>query len=134
MNQERRMTRLLAAAAAALLGTSACGDAEQPSQGADAKIAAAAGDDRIECATGGDDGFERVCTLERQSGAEGIILVLRAPDGGFRRLRVTSDGQGVVVADGAEPAVVTPLGPELIEVSIGRDRYRLPATVGPATS
>jgi hypothetical protein len=134
MNQERGMKRLLAATATVLLATSACGDAEQPSQGTDAKTAAAAGEDRIECATGGEDTLERVCTLERQSNAEGIILVLRAPDGGFRRLRVTSDGQGVVAADGAEPALVTPLGPDLIEVAIGRDRYRLPATVGPGTS
>jgi hypothetical protein len=132
MNQERGMKVLLAAIA--LLATTGCGDAEQARQGPGADTAAAADDDRIECATGGADTLEKVCTLDRQSSPEGVILIVRAPDGGFRRLRITSDGQGVVAADGAEPALVTPLGPDLIEVAVGRDRYRLPATVGPGTS
>jgi hypothetical protein len=34
-----------------------------------------------------------------------------------------------MAADGAEPANVRIVGPNLIEVSIGGDRYRLPATV-----
>ena len=89
----------------------------------------AADDRKVECARAGAAAFERICTIERNDSAEGRIITLRGPDGGFRRLLITRDGRGVVAADGAEPARVTPLSPDRIEVAIGRDRYRLPATV-----
>ncbi|HYI39827.1 MAG TPA: hypothetical protein VE053_05870 [Allosphingosinicella sp.] len=85
-------------------------------------------EDLVECAVDGATAFERVCTLERSAGRE-ILLTLRTPGGSFRRLVATRDGRGVVAADGAEPATVTILGKDLIEVSIGADRYRLPARV-----
>ena len=88
--------------------------------------APAAPETRIECALAGAAAFERVCTLERASTGR---LILRGPDGGFRRLRRTTDGRGVAAADGAEPATVTIVGRDLIEVAIGSDRYRLPAQV-----
>jgi hypothetical protein len=84
-------------------------------------------DDRIACATEGAGDFENVCTVEREAGPTGTILTLRSPNGSFRRLRVTTDGRGVVAADGAERATVTLLGPDKIEVALGGDRYRLPA-------
>jgi hypothetical protein len=84
--------------------------------------------ERIECAIDGAGGFERVCTVERTAGPE-VLLTLRSPSGGFRRLAVTRDGRGVIAADGAEPATVAIVGEGLIEVSIGSDRYRLPAQV-----
>ena len=86
-------------------------------------------DHKLECALAGSARFERVCRVERTSGGEGLMLTLRAPDGGFRRLLVTRDGRGVVAADGAEQAVVTVLDQGAIEVALGGDRYRLPATV-----
>jgi hypothetical protein len=110
----RRMKRL--AALICLLG--ACGGPP----------AAPEGHERIECALDGAAAFERVCTLERTAGAE-LILTLRSPSGSFRRLAVTRDGRGVTAADGAESASVTVLRRDLIEVSIGSDRYRLPARV-----
>jgi hypothetical protein len=85
-------------------------------------------DDRVECAVDG-AAFARACTVERIAGDEGLTLTLRAPSGSFRRLLVTRDGRGVVAADGAEPAKVSVIGPGLIEVAIGADRYRLPATI-----
>jgi hypothetical protein len=85
-------------------------------------------EDRIDCALDGAAAFERVCTVERTAGRE-TRLTLRDPSGGFRRLTVTRDGRGVAAADGAEPATVTIAGKDLIEVSIGSDRYRLPARV-----
>jgi len=85
-------------------------------------------EDRIECAVDGAVAFERICTMERTAGRE-ILFTLRSPDGSFRRLVATRDGRGVMAADGAEPATVTILGRDLIEVSIGADRYRLPARV-----
>ena len=119
----------------------ACGDAQDEGQtvainegGVTVEKPAAplhGGAERIECAIAGAETFEPVCAVERTTGPEGLILTIRAPNGGFRRLLVTRDGRGVVAADGAMAADVTPLGPDRIEVSIEDDRYRLPATVGP---
>jgi hypothetical protein len=85
--------------------------------------------DRIECAVGASDQFERNCIIERSAGEKGLILTIRAPDGSFRRLLVTDDGRGVVAADGAEQATVNVIADNRIEVKVAGDRYRLPATV-----
>jgi len=85
--------------------------------------------DRIECRLGGAAAFEPLCTVERTAGEAGMILTIRKPDGGFRRLRVAPDGRGVAAADGAEEARVTILDAATILVEIGGDAYRLPATV-----
>lgn len=86
-------------------------------------------DNRILCRVGDAERFEHACTMETADSADGRILTIRKADGGFRRLRVTTDGRGVVAADGAERARVTILADGLIEVDIGGDRFRLPATV-----
>ena len=83
----------------------------------------------IACAPQGASEFKRACTLDRVAGDDGLSLVVHNPDGGFHRLLVTKDGRGVVAADGAEKAAVTITGPGEIEVAIGGDRYRLPATI-----
>ena len=95
---------------------------------------AAADDGRIQCALDGAAAFARVCLLDRQDTVDGLVLIARHPDGGFHRLLVTKDGRGVVAADGAEPAQVTLIGRDEIEVAIGNDHYRLPATVRGASS
>lgn len=87
----------------------------------------AAENGRIECALEGTKLFDRTCTVEEMSGEEGAILVVGRSNVGYRRLQVTTDGRGVVSADGAEPAKVTIVGDNVIEVTIGNDRYRLPA-------
>jgi hypothetical protein len=79
------------------------------------------------CALAGAKDFSPECTVERTAGADGTILTVHHPDGGFRRLLVMKDGQGVAAADGAEPAEVWMNGTGEIEVSLGVDRYRLPA-------
>lgn len=89
---------------------------------------AAKAEDRIDCALDGAPAFERVCTVERAPGHD-VLLTLRGPSGSFRRLVTTQDGRGVMAADGAEAANVKLVGEGLIEVSIGSDRYRLPARV-----
>lgn len=86
-------------------------------------------DGRIECRIGEAQEFERFCSIETAESDAGPTLVVRKPDGGFRRLRVTGDGRGVVAADGAEQAQVTIIADDRIEVSIGGDTFRLPATV-----
>lgn len=97
---------------------------------AEANQAIEAADDRlVNCAVDGAAAFARVCTLDREQTAGGLVLTVRHPDGGFRRLRVTGDGRGVAAADGAVPADVAITGADEIEVGIGDDHYRLPATV-----
>ncbi len=87
------------------------------------------GAEEIACALAGTPDVKPACAVERSSGADGLVLTIHHPDGGFRRLLVTADGRGVVAADGAESAVVKPLDKGLIEVTVGGDRYQLPATV-----
>lgn len=87
--------------------------------------AAAAG--RIYCALGGAEAFALNCTMEQIASSDGTILVLGRQDAGYRRFRITTDGRGVEAADGAEPAIVALVDNGLIEVSVGQDRYRLPA-------
>ena len=77
------------------------------------------------CAVDGERDLTPVCDRELVDG----LLMLRHPSGGFRRLQIVTDGRGVIAADGAEPAKVATVGTSLIEVSIGNDRYRLPAVV-----
>lgn len=92
------------------------------------QAAQAADDGRVQCAPDGAAAFARVCEIDRAESEGGMVLTVRHPDGGFRRLLVTRDGRGVIAADGAEPAAVTLIGQEEIEVAIGDDHYRLPAT------
>ncbi|WP_332818343.1 hypothetical protein [Sphingopyxis sp.] len=92
----------------------------------------AAENGRIECALEGAKLFDRTCTVEEMSGAEGAILVVGRSNVGYRRLQITTDGRGVVSADGAEPAKVSIVGDNVIEVAVGNDRYRLPANTGGA--
>ena len=90
--------------------------------------ASSADDGRIMCAEG-DAALARACTIEREMGDDGLVLTLRHPDGAFRRLLVTKDGRGVIAADGAETASVSVRAGNEIEVALGGNRYRLPATV-----
>jgi hypothetical protein len=85
--------------------------------------------EKIACATGGAKEFAADCPYEREIGKDGLILTIHHPDGGFRRFLVTKDGRGIVAADGSEAAAVVPLGAHEVEVTVGTDRYRLPATV-----
>jgi hypothetical protein len=107
-----------------LLLLAACGRADPADQ-----AKAEAEDHRIDCRIAGADQFERFCTIEYVENEAGRTLVVRKPDGGFRRLLVTGDGRGVAAADGAEPAQVTIIADDRIEVAIGGDTFRLPATV-----
>ena len=100
------------------------------SQGATGETDASGGDfdDRIACAVAGAAAFTRACQVERTE-VDGVpILVVQHPDGGFRRFEVMSDGTGLAVADGAQRAEVA-VRENGIEVAVGNDRYRFPATV-----
>ncbi len=97
-------------------------------EGEAAGEAAAAG--KIECALAGATRFERVCTTERIVGPESQMLVIRNPDGGFRRFAILSDGRGLAPADGTDPDFkLSILGGGMIEVRSADDIYRLPAAI-----
>jgi hypothetical protein len=122
-------TRISSAVFLLLLG--ACGR-EQPANSL-ARVEAqaqadAAEDGRILCAQAGAT-LKRDCTLEQTQGQGSLLLTVRHPDGAFHRLQVTTDGRGVIAADGAEVATVTVVGTDGIEVALGGERYRLPATI-----
>jgi hypothetical protein len=126
--------------ALAALALASCGDGAAPEAGANnvggdgneapAAVAPIAEDGTIECSIGG-GGFERSCTLDQREGPQGLTLTIRNAQGGFRRLLLPRDGSGAVAADGAEPAQVTVIADGRAEVSIGGDRFRLPAEIGP---
>jgi len=92
---------------------------------------AEADDSRVACALGSETEFAEKCDVERVQNGEKRELVLRHPDGGFRRFEIVTDGRGLIAADGAEQAVVTPLADGRIQLSVGDDRYRIPATIKP---
>ena len=123
------------AAGAALLLLAACSDpapnGNALAQVESAQAAAAEDDGIILCARGG-AALKRDCVVEQTQSERGLVLTVRHADGGFHRLLVTRDGRGVVAADGAEPAKVTIAEPGMIDVALGGDRYRLPATIKPA--
>lgn len=90
---------------------------------------AAALDGKIECALAGSLTFVRSCTTEQIAGSEGKILVIRHPDGGFRRFNILTDGRGLAPADGFDETKISLLSDGMIEVSSGDDKYRLPAQI-----
>jgi hypothetical protein len=113
------------------LGLAACGgdtagDLKNAENDADE---AAALDGKVECALAGSAAFERTCTTEQIAGAEGTILVIRHPDGGFRRFDILTDGRGLAPADGFDETKISLLNDGMIEVSSGDDKYRLPAQI-----
>lgn len=119
----------------ALVALTGCNRASDNSDLAEAETRGsreAAEDGRIECALEGTKLFDRTCTVEEMSSEGGAILVVGRSNVGYRRLQITTDGRGVVSADGAEPAKVSIVGDNVIEVAIGNDRYRLPANTGGA--
>jgi hypothetical protein len=85
-------------------------------------------DSLVECALAGASAFARDCAVEQVREEGGLVLVVRHPDGGFRRFEVLTDGHGLAAADGADPARIAVHG-EGIEVAVGPDRYRFPATI-----
>jgi hypothetical protein len=107
--------RTSSAALLLLLGACSQEAAEKPA------VAAAEGDNRIECALGGAAEFKRDCVVEREQQVGGVSLTVRHPDGGFRRFMVYNEG--IETADGADRAEVTQHGGRT-DVTVGSDRYR----------
>lgn len=82
----------------------------------------------LSCAIGGIPKFESVCSVERDVAGDTLFLVVRNPDGGFRRFEVLPDGKGISPADGTQTAEVTTKG-EVVTVKIDEDLYQIPAVL-----
>ena len=110
---------LLLAVLGAGLGACSSSGAEAPP--------VASGKEYIACALAGMARFESDCAVERNREGETLFLTVRHPDGGFRRFEVLGDGRGVTPADGMQAADVK-LSGDLLELTVGGDRYRFPVT------
>jgi hypothetical protein len=84
----------------------------------------AAGAEHIDCALGAGTGFVRDCAIERTREGGVYKMIVRHPDGGFRRFEVGADNT-IAAADGADLAQVI-LNGTIAEVTAGEDRYRIP--------
>lgn len=82
---------------------------------------------QIDCALAGAQAFAPDCAVEQA----GSVLVVHHKDGGFRRLQKVDDGRGVVSADGVEETHVQWIADGRLEVTVGQDRFRFPASVRP---
>jgi hypothetical protein len=81
--------------------------------------------ERIACALDGAAEFTADCALERATVEGAAVLVVRHPDGGFRRFEVSQDGQNLLAADGAE-VTQSALKADRWEVILGDNRYVIP--------
>ena len=104
-----------------MLGLAACSpDVDQPQ--------AEEGADMIECALGEGSEFGPDCLVERAEVEGERQLIVRHPDGGFRRFAQLEDGRGLVELDGADEMERELQGDTLV-ISVGSDRYRFVANV-----
>lgn len=111
------------------LALAACSGGDDLTQAEQEAAEQAAQAGKVECALAGSDSFERICTTEQIVSDEGKILVIRHPDGGFRRFDILTDGRGLAPADGFDETQITVLDDGFIEVRSGDDKYRLPAQI-----
>src|SRR5690606_27629633 len=74
---------------------------------------AAEGSEHIACALAGAKEFSDSCAVDRSESDGKLTLIVRHPDGAFRRFAVVTDGRGLVVADGAEQALTALQGDKL---------------------
>lgn len=112
-----------------LLLVTACGEPDNGvlAEAEDSAAAGAAANGVIECAINGKDAFSKGCQTELLSGENGVTLIVRHPDGGFRRFNVLTDGRGLEAADGSEKAKIEIVNDEQILVSVGSDSYLMSA-------
>lgn len=111
----RRSVALLACTA--LAACSAGAGQPQAEQGAE----------RIECAIGQGGEFGPDCLVEQAESDGAQLLVVRHPDGGFRRFEKLGDGRGLRAMDGSDEARLKFAG-GILEVTVGGDAYRFPAS------
>lgn len=79
----------------------------------------------IACGLGGATELAQQCRLERTVVEGAQTFVVRHPDGSFRRLVASADGQHLEAADGAD-ASQSALKGDRYEVILGDSRYVIP--------
>lgn len=79
----------------------------------------------IACGLGGATELAQQCRLERTVVESVQTFVVRHPDGSFRRLVASADGQHLEAADGAD-ASQSALKGDRYEVILGDSRYVIP--------
>jgi hypothetical protein len=109
-----------------LLFLAACQVGEESKQAAAGAGQAATA--TIECALDGAAEFARACSVEKAEVDGSRVLVVRHPDGSFRRFDVLTDGRGLAMADGADEGR-TAVEDETLAVAVDNDRYRFPVTL-----
>ncbi len=87
---------------------------------------AAANSERIACALADAKTFASACEVERTSLNGKSSVIIRHPDGSFRRFEVLADGSSLATIDGADPVEVTANGKDT-EITVGDDHYLFPA-------
>jgi hypothetical protein len=107
---------------ALLIGLALLGGCSKSETKAPPKVAE--GPEHVDCALGPGTTFANDCAIERSRDGETYKMILRHPDGGFRRLEVGADNT-IVAADGADAAQIV-LNGTVAEVTVGEDRYRIP--------
>lgn len=108
---------------AALLLVAACSKEDGiPSDGAG---------DPVLCALDGATEFSATCRAERSTADNTQNIVVRHPDGGFRRFEISNDGQNLLAADGADQSQSARKG-DRFEVILGSNRYVIPVQVNVA--
>ncbi|MET0250359.1 MAG: hypothetical protein ABW164_11615 [Sphingobium sp.] len=122
------LTPLLLCLALSACGSGGEGGGNAAALGSSSPSSESGDERRVACALGGGATWARDCAIDQQDDARGKALTIRHPDGGFRRFAIVTDGRGLVPADGAEQAKISGAGANGIEVAVGTDRYRLPAT------
>ncbi|GAA4039197.1 hypothetical protein GCM10022213_06450 [Parerythrobacter jejuensis] len=90
------------------------------------EMAAAQGDQMLSCAIGPGTDFTESCTLQKFEREGETVFRVNHPRGGFRLFNLAGDGTGLIPHDGAEGAV-NRLDGDVLEVTVGVDRYRFPA-------
>ena len=76
------------------------------------------------CAIGAGASLSPGCFIEKVASSNEIILY--HPDGGFRRLTRDPANGALATRDGAEPLVLETSPQDVVQFTIGTDRYRIP--------
>ena len=84
---------------------------------------ASEGGSTISCALGGATDFTGECRLVEVGDGSANYLIMRHPDGGFRRLARAETVSGLAEFDGAQEAESWREG-DAVVLAIGEDRYR----------
>jgi hypothetical protein len=84
------------------------------------------------CAIGAGAALSPGCFVEKVASSNEIIVY--HPDGGFRRLTRDPANGTLATRDGAEPLVLETSPQDVVQFTIGADRYRIPLALLTGTS